>query len=360
MNIALLITTGLAVIILLLFIYLLLYRGYLRYSTRLETSNGISSLEEVTLGGLKQWIFIRGMDRNNPVLLFLHGGPGEPALGMSSSRKLDTELISHFTVVHWDQRGAGKSYNASIPASSMTLDRLVEDCAELIDYLGDRFDTEKVFLVAHSGGTLIGIRTAHRYPGKIHAYVGVAQVINDYEQRRVSYDFILEEAVKSGNLKHQKTIKAIGPPPYDSPKKEFETAKHVSRYGGIMHSGSIMQMMGIVLNYFTSPEYSLPEGIRTMRGKGLHFTMNALWDEITNIDFSKEIQSIQVPVYFFAGKYDMIMPTTLVENFCNDLDAERGKTLTIFENSAHFPMLEEKEKYQSLLIDVVLKECRES
>ena len=97
-----------------------------------------------------------------------------------------------------------------------------------------------------------------------------------------------------------------------------------------------------------------------MRGKGLHFTMNALWDEITNIDFFKEIQSIQVPVYFFAGKYDMIMPTMLVENFCNDLDAEMGKTLVIFENSAHFPMLEEKEKYQSLLIDVVVKECRES
>jgi len=97
-----------------------------------------------------------------------------------------------------------------------------------------------------------------------------------------------------------------------------------------LHSGSIMQMVGIVLNYLTSPEYSLSEGIRTMRGKGLHFTMKALWDEIANIDFFEEIQSLQVPIYLLAGKYDMIMPSELVENFYRSLDAERGKTLVIF------------------------------
>ncbi|MFX0079380.1 MAG: alpha/beta fold hydrolase, partial [Candidatus Hermodarchaeota archaeon] len=131
-------------------------------------------MEEITLGDLKQWIFIRGTDQKNPVLLFLHGGPGAPLLGMSSSRKYDAELIKHFTVVHWDQRGAGKSFNRDIPVDSMTLDRFVEDCNELIDYLRNRFHTQKVFIVGHSGGTIIGIKTAHKYPEKIHAYVGVA------------------------------------------------------------------------------------------------------------------------------------------------------------------------------------------
>ncbi|UCH04715.1 MAG: alpha/beta fold hydrolase, partial [Candidatus Thorarchaeota archaeon] len=162
MDIVLLIIIGIPGTLLFLLIGLLLYKQYLRYSTRIETPNGISSLEEITLGDLKQWIFIRGVDQNNPVLIFLHGGPGEPSVGMSSCRRLDSELIKHFTVVHWDQRGAGKSYSSRIPVDSMSLDRLVEDCNELIDYLRNRFDKSKVFIVAHSTGTVIGIKTAHR------------------------------------------------------------------------------------------------------------------------------------------------------------------------------------------------------
>jgi pimeloyl-ACP methyl ester carboxylesterase len=131
LNIFLVIIVSIAGFFLFLYIGLLLYKNYLRYSTRIETSNGISSLEEITLGDLKQWIFIRSIDQNNPILLFLHGGPGAPLLGMSSSRKYDAELINHFTVVHWDQRGAGKSFNRDIPSDSMTLDRFVEDCNEL-------------------------------------------------------------------------------------------------------------------------------------------------------------------------------------------------------------------------------------
>jgi pimeloyl-ACP methyl ester carboxylesterase len=331
----------------------------LRYSTKIKTPNGISSLEQVPLGGLNQWIFIRGTDQNNPVLIFLHGGPGEPVLGMSSSRNLDTRLIKHFIVVHWDQRGAGKSYNTEIPVHSMTLDRLVEDCNALIDYLREKFNTQKVFIVGYSGGTIMGIKTAYKYPEKIHAYIGVAQIINEYEGDKISYNFIIKEAEKSGNLKKLNAIKAIGLPPYDTPDKHFEKARYIGRYGGFVHGNPIKQMGGVVFNYLTSPEYSISEGIRTIKGKGLHFTMNAMYDELKTIDFINEIKTIKVPIYFFAGKYDMISPTILVKKYYNSLDAEKGKKLFIFEKSAHFLIKEEKEKYQSLLIDTVLKESFE-
>ena len=278
-------------LLLLVFTGLQVYRSYLRNSTKIETPNGISSLEEITLGGVKQWIFIRGTDQKNPVLIFLHGGPGEPAMGMSSSRNLDSELIEHFTVVHWDQRGAGKSYNSDIPIHSMTFDRWVEDCNELIDYLRNRFDTQKVFLVGHSGGTLLGLKTAHKYSEKIHAYVGVAQVVNNYEQQRISYDFVVEEARRSGDAKAENAVKAIGPPPYDTPDKEYQKARYIIRYGGFIRDNLIKQMAFIMLSYLTSPEYSLLEGFKTMSGKGLHFTMDARYEEIKNIDFTKEIQS---------------------------------------------------------------------
>ncbi|MFC1487689.1 alpha/beta hydrolase [Thermoproteota archaeon] len=358
MNLIFSIIISVAGLLVLLFIWLLLYRKYLRYSTKIETSNGISSLEEITIGDLKQWIFIRGTDQNNPVLLFLHGGPGAPLLGMSSSRKYDVELIKHYTVVHWDQRGAGKSFHTDIPVDSMTYDRFVEDCNELIDYLRNRFHTPKVFLVAHSSGTVIGLKTASKYQEKIHAYVGVSQIINDFEQQKESYDFILKEAEKVGDLGRINKIKAIGPPPYGSPKKIIETEGHIGHYHGFLRNTSITQKVKlflVALNFLTSPEYSLSEGIRTLLSKGYDFSVNTLWDEIKKVNLSKEIQSVNFPLYFFEGKFDMINPTVLVSKFFDSLDAEKGKKLIIFENSAHFPMLEEKERYEKLLINVVLK-----
>ena len=340
----------------LVFMSLLVYRYYLKNSTKIQTYNGISSLEKKSLGGLEQWIFIRGSDQNNPVLIFLHGGPGAPMGGMSSSRKYDTELIKHFTVVHWDQRGAGKSFNKGIPIDSMTFDRLVEDCNELIDYIKNRFNVQKIFLVGHSGGSVIGLKTTYKYHEKIHAYVGVAQIVNHYEQQRLSYNFIVEEAKKSGNKKIQNDIKAIGSPPYDAPGKDMDKAKYIVQYGGFIRDNPIQQIMATQLMFLTSPEYSLSEGTRTILNKGLDFTMDAMWEEIRSINFTNEIKSIDVPIYFFVGKYDMITPAVPIEDFYNDLEAQKGKKLVIFENSAHVPMLEEKEKFDELLINMVLKE----
>jgi proline-specific peptidase len=345
-------------LIFLLFIGLQGYKFHLKNSTEIETPNGISSLEEITLGGLKQWIFIRGADQNNPVLIFLHGGPGASAPGMPSSRNLDAELIKHFTVVHWDQRGAGKSYDNDIPMSSMTMDRFVEDCSELIDYVRKRLDVKKVFLVAHSSGTVTGIKTAHRYPEKIYAYVGVGQIIHDHDQVRLAYDFIIDEAEKSGDVKIQNAIKAIGPPPYETPEKLFKMQNYVFRLGGVIHDNSVKQIGSLMLSFLTSPEYSISDGLNSIMMKGLFFSVSAMWDEINNIDITKEIRTIKVPVYFFEGKYDMATPTVLVKEFYDGLEAVKGKKLIIFENSAHMPMIEEKDKYDDLLINLVLKETQ--
>jgi len=341
---------------LLLFFSLLTYRAYLERTTRIETVNGVSTLEEIKLGNVNQWIFIRGTDQKNPVLIFLHGGPGAPLMGMSSSRISDAELIKHFTVIHWDQRGAGKSYSLDIPVNSMTFDRLVEDCNELIDYVRDRFNAQKVFIVGHSGGSIIGLKTVHKYPEKIHAYVGVGQIIDDLEQQKISYNFIIDEAEKSGNVKIQNSIEAIGPPPFDSLEKFTKKDMFVSRFGGVYHGKSTLQMWAIGLSFITSPEYSLLEGINNLTMKGYKFTMKAMWEEYKYINLTEEIRSIKVPVYFFEGKYDMATPIVPVEKFYNGLDAEKGKYFIIFENSGHLPMVEEKEKYQKLLINLVLKE----
>jgi pimeloyl-ACP methyl ester carboxylesterase len=350
--------TIIAGLLLLLAVGLVTYRVYLEWSTRIVTPNGISALEEVTLGGVKQWIFIRGRDRDNPILIFLHGGPGVPFLGMPSARVTDIELIKHFTVVHWDQRGAGKSYSPDIPVDSMTFNRLVEDCNELIDHVLDRLDAEKVFVVAHSGGTVIGLRLAHRYPEKIHAYVGVAQIVDDLAHQRISYDFIVGEAEKSGNQKILDSLKAIGPPPFDSLAKFTNKDGYVSKFGGIYHGKGSFRMWVLGLSFITSPEYSLLEGVDTLNMKGFEFTMNAIYDEYKSVNLTEEIRSIRAPIYFFEGRFDMAIPLGPVEKFYDGLDAEKGKHFIIFEKSGHFPMVEEKERYLESLIDLVLKESQ--
>lgn len=337
-------------------ISLFVYRIYLKNSTKIETPNGISSLEEITLGGLNQWIFVRGSDQNNPVLIFLHGGPGSPMGGMSSSRQYDTELIKHFTVVHWDQRGAGKSFHRDIPIESMTYERMVEDCNELIDHLMNRFNVPKVFLIGHSGGTVIGLKTAYKYPEKIYAYVGVSQIVNEYEKQKMGYDFVVKEAKKFEDVKSQNALTLIGPPPYDNAKKTFKKAKYIVQYGGFIHDKPMRKLVSIQLMFLTSPEYSLSQGLKTFQNKGLNFTMDAMWEEIKNVNFTEEIKSIDVPIYFFQGKYDMITPYISVKNFYNNLDANRDKKLIIFENSAHVPMMEERNKYLESIIHIVLKE----
>lgn len=338
------------------FISLHAYKAYLKISTKIESSNGISTLEKVVLGGHEQWIFIRGTDQNNPLLIFLHGGPGEPVLGMASSRYLDSELIKHFTVVHWDQLGAGKSYDNDIPVLPMTMACWIEDCNALIDYLTNKFNTQKVFLVGHSGGTILGLKIAQKYPEKIYAYVGVSQIVNYYEQQRISYNFIVEEAEKSGNKKILRAVNTIGPPPYPTHVSELEKSKYIVKLGGFIQN-NVMKRMGFILSsYLFSPEYSILDGIKTLRGKGLNFTRKVRYEKIREINFIEEIQSLKTPVYLFQGKYDMITPTCLTEEFYDNLNATKGKRLIIFENSAHLPILEEKEKYQNLLINVVLKE----
>jgi pimeloyl-ACP methyl ester carboxylesterase len=143
------------------------------------------------LGGQEQWILIRGMDIVKPIILFLHGGPG--TANMSLLRKYTDELEQHFIVVTWDRRGGGKSYQAINPHSSMTIDRFVLDTGELTQLLCHRFNQNKIFLVGHSWGSLIGILSIQKYPDLYHAYIGIGQLANMQENEQISYDWTLAD-----------------------------------------------------------------------------------------------------------------------------------------------------------------------
>ncbi len=181
----------------------------------------IASLEKIKLGGVDQWLITRGQDINKPVLLFLSGGPG--ASEAARVLRFNSELEKHFVVVIWEQRGCGKSYPSRKPTSDLTIDRYVADIVELTEILRKRFDEQKIYLVGHSWGTIIGLRAAQQRPDLFHAYIGTAQMVDVLETDQMIYDMMMDYSRKTGDSKFVKTLEKQGPPPYygKSPIKPY-------------------------------------------------------------------------------------------------------------------------------------------
>ncbi|WP_256209093.1 alpha/beta fold hydrolase [Nitrosospira sp. Nsp14] len=167
-----------------------------------------------TIGGIPQSLWFRGVSRSDPALILLHGGPGTSESALF--RHYNSALERHFLVVYWEQRGTGRSFNPAISPQSMTIAQSVRDLDEVVELVRRRFGKDKVVLLAHSWGTVLGTIYAARYPEKVSVYVGIAQVANAPRGRRLSYDFALSEAKKRNNAKAVAELMAIGPPPYDS------------------------------------------------------------------------------------------------------------------------------------------------
>lgn len=308
------------------------------------TESGIEAIECVNLGGIEQWILMRGQDVTNPVLLFLHGGPGLPLMPFHT---INADLEEHFTVVHWDQRGAGKSYSPDIPPESMTIDQLVSDTRELVQYLCKRFKTQKIHLIGYSCGSVIGMKTVSLYPELFETYIGIGQIVRMAESEAISYSYALDHAFKSQNLIAIRELELIGPPPYSSHRSMLEERMWINNFGGFFHHGQ--DNIKFYKTGLLSPDYSLTD-IRKLF-KGMDFTSRMLWQAFYQSDLFPEIPKVEVPVYFIGGKHDYVVPQTVTEQYVDQLEAPAGKEMIWFEDSAHWPFLEEPQRFHDILLD---------
>ncbi len=351
---------GLLIIaVLLLFSF---YAGYQRYQAaqafRIDTPEGIQSLEQVTLGGVEQWISIRGHDRNNPVLLFLHGGPGSPETPVV--RHFNSALEEYFVVVNWDQRGAGKSYNPDIPVESMTIEQFVSDTLELTHLLRKRFNQEKIYLMGHSWGTIIGTPAVQQQPELYHAFIGVGQAVSFKEGEKISYNFTLDEAYRLGDEKAIQQLEEIGPPPYlgdDFLNRIGVQRTWLQKFGGVDYTERNPTRADIkyVWLFLTAPEYSLRDTVNMLQGG--QFSIRALWEELHQFNFLEEIPRLEVPVYFLMGRHDYITVFELVEEYYEMLEAPH-KELIWFDNSAHSPIFEEPERFVEVVTKQILPDTQ--
>jgi len=316
---------------------------------RIPSAGGIDSIENVRLGGLEQWIQIRGHDKSKPILLFLHGGPGFPNMPFAH---LNAELERHFVVVQWDQRGTGKSYSWSVPNESMRVAQFVADAHELVELLLARFGARRCYLVAHSWGSLFGAQVAARYPELFYAYVGIGQASDLGQTAQVLYDFASNSARADDNKQAIDQLERIGRPPHSFADHRY-MERWVTYYSEREHpSLSRTRMMRLALE---SPAYSWLDLLKIPLG--VRYSFGRLWRDIFyETTLFEQAPRIEVPVYFFLGRHDKVVTSEVAQQYFDALDAPKGKQLIWFEESGHWPHFEESEKYREALVGRVLNE----
>jgi len=337
----------------------LLFRKYLQHKVAEERAitspNGINSLEAVRIGGIDQWIELRGQDVSNPILLFIHGGPGIAFIPLAGAWQGSWER--NFTVAQWDQRGAGKTYASNdkeLQRRTMNLPKMEQDTLEVVNYLRNRFKREKILVLGHSWGSVLGLWLAHAHPELIYAYVGVGQVISTKQNEEVGYQDTLQEAHKRHNEQAIKDLESIAP--YPPPNLDFGKMSILRDWerdllGPPPSTPVFTDIKKILSAVVSAPEYSLADAYAWFRGTS--FSINILLPEVLKVDLHKLGFDFRVPVLFFEGRNDPYCPPSLIWEYSQTIKAPH-KEFIWFDNSGHFPFFEEQQRFANELIQRVL------
>jgi pimeloyl-ACP methyl ester carboxylesterase len=316
----------------------------------------IATLEKIRLGGVDQWLILRGHNVQKPVLLFLSGGPG--ASEAARVLRFNAELERHFVVAIWEQRGCGKSYPAHSPSADLTVEQYVADVIELSEQLRVRFDEQKIYLVGHSWGTIIGLRAAQARPDLFYAYIGTSQMVDVRETDQLIYELVLEHARTTEDSAFVQTLERQGPPPYGGPSPIQPYATLFGREYAVFEAPNIKDEAyrrdgDILMLMLKQPEYGWIDRLYYLLG--LMNTFNVVYPQLQELDFRRDAVSLDLPVYLMLGRHDMNNPSQIPEGYFEVLEAPH-KQLDIFEDSGHGLIWEEADRFHILMIETVLPE----
>ena len=308
----------------------------------------------VEINGVEQGMFIEGEKSQNPVLLFVHGGPGMPEYWLT--QRYPTGLENHFTVVWWEQRGAGLSYKPSIPPGTMTTAQFVADTLEVTRHLLERFGVERIYLMGHSWGSYIAIQAAAEEPGLYFAYIGVGQISDQLESEQLAYTYALDHYENLGDRRILQKLKAAAPGT-TAPLP----ADYLALRDGYMHRAGIGTMRdmksvisGLFLPSWRFREYTLAEKVNLWRGKIFSARSEfGLWDAMLATDLREAVPELEIPAYFIHGRFDYTCAYPLAKGYLERLEAPI-KGFYTFENSAHSPVFEEPERTVAIMLEDVL------
>lgn len=319
---------------------------------KIVAPNGVQESYKTRIGGIEQWLDVRGQDRDNPMILFVHGGPASPIT--PTAWQFQRPMEEYFTVVNWDQRGAGKTFNETTPPESISdtihIQRYVDDAIEVAEYLRQRYHKKKLILVGHSWGTIVGMNAALKRPDLFHAYVGIGQAINVRDNERISYDYGVQQARAHKNEEALRELASIAPYPGNQPitrERIIIARKWPQFYGGLTayRDDSMYFYRGPRL----SPDYSDLD--RCAIDDGNVFTLGRILPEFVDVDF-KGVHEFPIPVVMFMGRHDYTTPSQPTEAWLRQVKAPYKQGVW-FERSAHMIPWEEPGKTLTSLLQYV-------
>jgi pimeloyl-ACP methyl ester carboxylesterase len=326
----------LALVALCVAVVAVVFIGWRGSTPPIDGENAVASLERLRLGGVDQWVLTRGQNRGNPVVLFLHGGPGMPAMYLAHA--FQRELERDFVVVHWDRRGAGKSYGAAHPLDSLTVRRTLDDALELTRILRARFKQNRITLVGHSWGSYLGLLAVREHPEYFAAYVGMGQLAGTHEQVRLRRrEFLTRDASATGDTALLSRLRGGNEPTEDD----------LFRHGAELHGAR--SFWPILATGLMAPEYTLLDALNVKRGADL--VGRAMKYDLTPKPLEGEILALDVPVFLFLGRHDVNTPSSLAASYLERVQAPL-KGLTWFEQSAHFPFFEEPRRFHREMVRI--------
>jgi pimeloyl-ACP methyl ester carboxylesterase len=310
---------------------------------RVDASKGIDEAGYTKIGGIDQWIQIRGRDRNNPVLLWLNGGPGFSQIPQSYSYR---QWEEQFTLVMWDPRGQGRTFTRSGTSvkDTMTLNQFASDGIEVAEYVRKRLSKDKIGLLGHSFGSMVGVHMVQDRPELFSVYIGTGQVTNLKKQVEFAYPRLIERARKTGNKLAEDQLVQVGPPPYPSQG----SARWVE--------------IGLANQLDPMPERTFPApgqlwafvtgGLLGSRGflAGAQFSQETMWDEMLADDLPARGLLFVVPVVMIQGSEDLVTATPLAKDYFDRIEAP-SKEFVLLEGAGHLVPIVESERFRRALVE---------
>jgi pimeloyl-ACP methyl ester carboxylesterase len=302
--------------------------------------------EYLAVDGAKLFVLIRGTDRRAPVLLWLHGGPGGAERPLF--RHFNGDLENHFVVAYWDQRGAGRSFDPRADRRRLTVSRHLADVDAVVDHLRRTLGHDKIVLIGHSWGSMLGLFYAQHHPEKVSAFIGVAQVVSWLRTQQAEYDFVAAEAAGRKDEAILTRLREMGPPPYATFDQQAAMEDLVDQYGGVFHKKRCHTCVAIraMITGLVTPW----ELISVHRG--IHASLEVMTPELLSLNLERAVPSVDVPVFFFLGRHDRNADSTIAAGYFEALRASR-KQLIWFKNSAHNPPFEEPERFNGTVVSAL-------
>jgi pimeloyl-ACP methyl ester carboxylesterase len=305
--------------------------------------------EYVSINGINQYLFHSGTKYDNPVMLFLHGGPGSAESLFAHAFQEKWEDI--FTVVHWDQRGSGKTLTNN-PDKYPTIDLMLKDLFEIIQYLKKKYNKQKIIILGHSWGSVLGSTFIKQYPEEVAYYIGVGQVINMIENERVGYEKVKELILQANDKKSLKKLEVLGDYPGDKFNSNFmEKCGKLRRLQG-KYNLAVKMGLSIGITVFKSPIFKLSDLSALIKGTKAN---EKVLESLFLFDLKSESEEYKVPIYYILGGNDWQTPYVIAEEYFNRINAPY-KNFYLIPNAGHMTMLDQPQLFFEALLEINNKE----